>query len=160
MKTITLLFVCLGNICRSPTAEAVMRAKVYRAGLANKIHLDSAGTGDWYVGAAPDPRACCAAISRGYTLDELRVRQISASDFVQFDLLLPMDHNNVTELHRSCPLEYRHKIQLLMEFARHHDTDIVKDPYFGNHEAFDRVLDEIEDACDGLLVNLRHLYEI
>ncbi|WP_225721647.1 low molecular weight protein-tyrosine-phosphatase [Candidatus Vallotiella sp. (ex Adelges kitamiensis)] len=160
MKTISLLFVCLGNICRSPTAEAVMRAKVHAAGLTKRIYLDSAGTGDWYVGAAPDPRACRAAISRGYTLDALRVRQVRASDFLRFDLLLPMDYDNDAELRRYCPLDHRHKIQLLMKFACRHDTNVVNDPYFGDHKAFDRVLDEIEDACDGLLTKLRHHYAI
>ncbi|CAG7601522.1 low molecular weight protein-tyrosine-phosphatase [Candidatus Vallotia tarda] len=160
MKTIALLFVCLGNICRSPTAEAVMRTKVRAAGLADKIYLDSAGTGDWYVGASPDPRACRAAISRGYSLDALRVRQVSNNDFIKFDLLLPMDYDNNSELQRYCPSEYKHKIRLLMEFACHHDTDVVNDPYFGNHKAFERVLDEVEDACDGLLTQLRCRYAI
>ncbi|MCF7696135.1 low molecular weight phosphotyrosine protein phosphatase [Mycetohabitans rhizoxinica] len=160
MKTIALLFVCLGNICRSPTAEAVMRAKVHEAGLADTIRLDSAGTGDWHVGAAPDPRACRAAMSRGYALDALRARQVIASDFARFDLLLAMDHDNAAELRRRCPSEHGHKIRLLMEFARRHDTDVVGDPYFGGHEGFERVLDEVEDACDGLLAQLRHRYAI
>ncbi|SIT70476.1 protein-tyrosine phosphatase [Burkholderia sp. b14] len=160
MKTVALLFVCLGNICRSPTAEAVMRAKVHEAGLADTIHLDSAGTGDWHVGAAPDPRACRAAMSRGYALDALRARQVSAGDFARFDLLLAMDHDNVVELRRRCPSEHGHKIRLLMEFARRYDTDIVDDPYFGGHEGFERVLDEVEDACDSLLAQLRQRYAI
>jgi protein-tyrosine phosphatase len=151
MDKIALLFVCLGNICRSPTAEGVMRAKVRAAGLADAVHIDSAGTGDWHIGACPDARAQQAALRRGYALDALRARQVAPADFSRFDLILAMDHDNVSALHRQCPPEHVQRIRLLMSFASAHGADIVRDPYFGGDTGFERALDEIEDACDGLM---------
>ncbi|MBI0327929.1 low molecular weight protein-tyrosine-phosphatase [Burkholderia plantarii] len=155
MKRASVCFVCLGNICRSPTAEGVMRAQVDAAGLAHAIEIDSAGTGDWHVGAPPDPRAQQAARSRGYDLSALRARQVEAADFARFDLLLAMDDANLAELRRRAPAELRHKLRLLMEFAGEGAAREVADPYFGGAQGFEQVLDQCEAACAGLLASLR-----
>jgi protein-tyrosine phosphatase len=155
MKTVAICFVCLGNICRSPTAEGVMRAQVAQEGLQDRIFIDSAGTGDWHVGEAPDERAQRAAQQRGYNLSALRGRQIRLSDFERFDLLLAMDDANVRELHKICPASQRKNVRLLMEFAAEEKSREVADPYFGGTQGFEQVLDQCEDACRGLLAALR-----
>ncbi|ABI87721.1 low molecular weight phosphotyrosine phosphatase family protein [Burkholderia ambifaria AMMD] len=155
MTRVAICFVCLGNICRSPTAEGVMRHQVDAAGLAEHIAIDSAGTGDWHVGEPPDTRAQAAARIRGYDLSALRARQVSAADFERFDLLLAMDEANLAELRRRCPPEHRDKVRLLMEFAAGAAETEVADPYFGGAQGFDQVLDQVERACAGLLDTLR-----
>jgi protein-tyrosine phosphatase len=155
MNSIAICFVCLGNICRSPSAEAVMLELVANAKLAGRVVVDSAGTGDWHIGQAPDERAQRAARRRGYDLSALRGRQIAAEDFARFDLLLAMDDKIAAALTAICPPQYRDKIRLLMEFATRDDSRVVVDPYFGGDEGFERVLDQCEDACDGLLQALR-----
>jgi protein-tyrosine phosphatase len=155
MKTVSICFVCLGNICRSPTAEAVMRAQVEAAGLAERIFIDSAGTGDWHVGKAPDERAQSAGSARGYDLAVLRARQITVDDFERFDLLLAMDDANLRNLRQACPPALRHRVRLLMEFAPAGGGREVVDPYFGGAEGFEAVLDQCEAACRGLLGHLR-----
>jgi protein-tyrosine phosphatase len=155
MNTIAVCFVCLGNICRSPSAEAVMLHQVSRAKLADKIVVDSAGTGNWHIGQPPDERAQRAARKRGYDLSSLRGRQIGTEDFARFDLLIAMDDANAVALTDVCPPEHRTKIRLLMEFATRDDSRVVVDPYFGGDEGFERVLDQCEDACEGLLKALR-----
>lgn len=155
MTRVAICFVCLGNICRSPTAEGVMRHQVDAAGLAEHIAIDSAGTGDWHVGEPPDTRAQAAARTRGYDLSALRARQVSAADFERFDLLLAMDEANLAELRRRCPPEHRDKVRRLMEFAAGAAETEVADPYFGGAQGFDQVLDQVERACAGLLDNLR-----
>ncbi len=140
-----LLFVCLGNICRSPTAEAVMRALIAERGLEDRVEVDSAGTGGWHAGAAPDPRSCEAATRRGLTLTGA-ARQVTPSDFEQFDLLLAADAQNVRDLLRVAPPGTEHKVRLLA------DRD-VPDPYFGT-DGFDVVLDLVSDACEKLLDEL------
>ncbi|WP_414451453.1 low molecular weight protein-tyrosine-phosphatase [Burkholderia sp. 22PA0099] len=155
MKPASICFVCLGNICRSPTAEGVMRRQVNAAGLDHVIEIDSAGTGDWHVGEAPDARARQAAEQRGYDLSALRARQVSAADFARFDLLLAMDEANLAELQRRSPAEHRHKVRLLMAFAGDANEREVADPYFGGAAGFERVLDQCERACAGLLADLR-----
>jgi protein-tyrosine phosphatase len=154
MKTIAVCFVCLGNICRSPTAEGVMRHQLAEAKLADRVIVDSAGTGNWHIGEAPDERAQQAARQRGYDLSQLRGRQIAAGDFERFDLLIAMDDANVAALHRMCPPAYRDKIRLLMEFAPQGDVREVADPYFGDATGFDLVLDQCEAACRGLVAAL------
>jgi protein-tyrosine phosphatase len=149
------LFVCMGNICRSPTAEGVFRARVREAGLHEHILTDSAGTGDWHVGEAPDPRARSAASRRGYPIDDLRARQVVVADFTQFDLVLAMDWDNLRNLMRLCPGEHRHKVRLFLEFSSRFQGQEVPDPYFGGREGFDQVLDMVEDAAAGLLEALR-----
>ncbi|MBR8184375.1 low molecular weight phosphotyrosine protein phosphatase [Burkholderia ambifaria] len=155
MTRVAICFVCLGNICCSPTAEGVMRHQVDAAGLAEHIAIDSAGTGDWHVGEPPDTRAQAAARIRGYDLSALRARQVSAADFERFDLLLAMDEANLAELRRRCPPEHRDKVRLLMEFAAGAAETEVADPYFGGPQGFDQVLDQVERACAGLLDTLR-----
>ncbi|MDE1183918.1 low molecular weight protein-tyrosine-phosphatase [Paraburkholderia sp.] len=160
MKTLAILFVCLGNICRSPTAEGVMRRLVADAGLAERIAIDSAGTGNWHIGAAPDERAQHAGRQRGYELAELRGRQIGAVDFERFDFVIAMDDANVAALRAVCPPSQRDRIHLLMEFVpasdqRFNGTREVADPYFGGAAGFETVLDQCEAACAGLIETLR-----
>ncbi|WP_459703153.1 low molecular weight protein-tyrosine-phosphatase [Stutzerimonas marianensis] len=149
-----ILFVCMGNICRSPTAEAVVRAKLDEAGLADRILIDSAGTGDWHVGKAPDPRACEAAACRGYDLSALQARQVSPDDFHQFDLILAMDHDNLARLQAQRPGDARAEVDLLLR-RYGAEVDEVPDPYYGGAEGFEYVLRLIEQAADGLLAEAR-----
>jgi protein-tyrosine phosphatase len=151
MKSTQILFVCMGNICRSPTAEGVMRKYVNELGLSQQIIVDSAGTHDYHVGEAPDPRAQIAAKRRGYDLSGLRARQVEAADFERFDLVLAMDFNNLAALQAWCPPELEKKIGLLMPYAQSRHATIVHDPYYRSDRDFDHVLDAIEDACKGLL---------
>lgn len=145
------LFVCMGNICRSPTAEGVMRKLLAETGLESRIFVDSAGTHDYHAGQAPDPRAQAAARRRGYEIGGLRARQVDASDFASFDLILGMDFNNLERLQRICPPEHQSKIGLLMPYASRRRALIVHDPYYRAPRDFDHVLDYIEDACEGLV---------
>jgi protein-tyrosine phosphatase len=152
------LFVCLGNICRSPTAEGTMRALVREAGLEDEIELDSAGTGSWHVGSAPDERATAAAAGRGITL-EGAARRVRADDFKDFNLILAMDRQNLEELRRMAPdASARQRVRLLREFdptsAGQHDLD-VPDPYYGEGDGFALVLDHVQAACAGLLAQIR-----
>lgn len=155
MQSIAVCFVCMGNICRSPTAEGVMQARVRDAGLADRIRVDSAGTGDWHVGEAPDPRTISAAAQRGYDLSRLRARQFQAEDFARFDLVLALDRQNLNALRQICPPRYIDRLHLMMGFATRHQTDEVPDPYTGGSAGFERTLDYCEDACDGVLAALR-----
>lgn len=147
-----LLFICLGNICRSPAAEGVMKAKVQAAKLDDKFFIDSAGIGDWHVGQLPDSRMRERGARRGYRLDS-RARQIRQSDFDDFDLLLVMDRENYRIITSKAPdEESRKKVHMLTDYLQEHkNTDIVPDPYYGDLSDFDYALDLIEDACDGLL---------
>ena len=139
-----ILFVCLGNICRSPTAEGVMRALVAEAGLEDEIEIDSAGTGAWHAGNPPDSRSTAAAARRGITLQGA-ARQVTAEDFERYDLLLAMDSENLRELRRRAPAGTAGKIRLLCG-----DAD-VPDPYYGGERGFDDVLDQVDAACRTLL---------
>ncbi len=154
-----LLFVCLGNICRSPTAEGVMRALVREAGMDGRIELDSAGTGGWHVGESPDARATEAAGRRGIAL-EGSARKVRPRDFEEFDLILAMDHSNLRDLQRLAPDEQaRQKVRLLREWGRagsQSDGDLdVPDPYYGGPGGFDEVLDLVQASCASLLAELR-----
>ncbi|PPE69180.1 low molecular weight phosphotyrosine protein phosphatase [Caldimonas thermodepolymerans] len=151
---VSVLFVCMGNICRSPTAEGVFRRLVEQAGLRSQVLVDSAGTHDYHVGEPPDERAQQHAARRGYDLRGLRARQVCARDFERFDLLLAMDWANLAVLEAACPPEHRHKLRRLMEFATRHRHDVVPDPYYGGPQGFETVLDYLEDACAGLLTHL------
>ena len=145
------LFVCMGNICRSPTAQGVFRKMVVDAGIADIVQLESAGTHAYHVGEPPDARAQQAAKKRGYEIGDLRARQVTADDFRDADLILAMDWENLSMLQQQCPKAYKHKLQLLMRFAGEHDAATVPDPYYGGPEGFNTVLDYVEDACQGLL---------
>ena len=151
---IKVLFVCMGNICRSPTAEAVFRDYVERAGLSNAIQIDSAGTHDYHIGEAPDTRTQHAARQRGYDLSLLRGRQVEVADFSDFDYLLAMDEGNLAILQRLRPQEATSYLGLFLEFARHHRECEVPDPYYGGADGFERVLDMVEDAAEGFLQHL------
>ncbi|MDV7210340.1 low molecular weight protein-tyrosine-phosphatase [Azotobacter beijerinckii] len=149
-----ILFVCLGNICRSPTAEGVFRQRVSAAGLEERIRIDSAGTGDWHVGKAPDARTCRAARRRGYDLDVLRARQVCREDFSRFDLILAMDRSNLKDLQAMRPGDALAELDLyLRRYAL--EEDEVPDPYYGGEEGFEQVLDLLERASDELLAEIR-----
>jgi protein-tyrosine phosphatase len=153
---VRLLFVCLGNICRSPTAEGVMRTLVREAGLRERIELDSAGTGAWHVGESPDARATDAAERRGIVL-EGAARKVRPRDFEEFDLILAMDANNLRDLRRMAPDDQaREKVRLLREWDPTADGDLdVPDPYYGGPGGFDRVLDLVQASCASLLQQLQ-----
>ncbi|HET6507254.1 MAG TPA: low molecular weight protein-tyrosine-phosphatase [Baekduia sp.] len=153
-----LLFVCMGNICRSPTAEAVMRAVVAREGLEDEIEIDSAGTGGWHVGDPPDARSTATAAKRGIVMAGA-ARQVTEADFEAYDLLLAADERNLASLRAGAPDdEAAAKVHLLREFdpksVAAGDLE-VPDPYYGGPDGFEHVLDLIQDACEGLLAHLR-----
>lgn len=151
---VKVLMVCLGNICRSPTAEAVFRATLTTAGLARLIHVDSAGTSDWHEGEPPDPRSIRHAARRRHDLSMLRARQVRDSDFEEFHHILAMDHQNLRDLQQRCPPRYRHKLALFLEHGSSALQE-VPDPYEHGPERFEQVLDLVEDASAGLLEFLR-----
>ena len=141
----------MGNICRSPTAHGVFRSKLRDAGLERWVGVDSAGTHSFHHGAPPDRRSQAHAARRGYDLSKLRARQLTASDFERADLILVMDGDNLTVAADRCRPEQRHKLQRLAAFCSVHAVTDVPDPYYGGVEEFERVIDVIEDACEGLL---------
>jgi protein-tyrosine phosphatase len=145
------LFVCLGNICRSPTAEGVFRGALDRAGLASRVRVDSAGTGDWHVGQPPDRRAIAAARERGYDLSALRGRQVTRADFDEFHWILAMDRANLGVLQRLRPPGYAGHLGLFLELAPQLGRAEVPDPYYGGADEFGNVLDLIEEASAALL---------
>ena len=151
---IRVLFVCMGNICRSPTAEAVFRRHVAEVGLDEEIRIDSAGTHDYHIGEPPDSRTQQAASRRGYDMIALRGRQVTAEDFSRFDYVLAMDENNLSILRRLRPQESDSYLGLFLEFAGHHAETEVPDPYYGGAAGFERVLDMVEDASQGLLQHI------
>lgn len=145
------LMVCMGNICRSPTAEVVFRACVRRNNLGSKIEVDSAGTHGYHVGEAPDGRIQRAAALRGYDLSQLRARKVAPQDLDYFDLVLAMDKSNLDNLRRLALPEQQEKLRLFMDFAENFDDEEVPDPYYGLGHGFDLVLDMVEDAAQGLI---------
>lgn len=153
--TVSVLFVCLGNICRSPTAEAVFRERVTAAGLEEKIRIDSAGTGDWHIGRAPDPRTREAAARRGYQMESLRARQVSPQDFYEFDVVLAMDNANLADLQAMQPADVTVTLGRFLDYSSETSVSEVPDPYYGGEDGFDRVLDLIEGGAEGLLDALR-----
>ena len=148
------LFVCLGNICRSPTAEAVFRDLVRREAAEQAIEADSAGTHAYHVGSAPDARTVAAARRRGIDMSQLRARIVEAADFERFDLLLAMDEQNFQHLLGMAPPERRDRIRLFLEFAPGQPRREVPDPYYGGATGFEDVLDLVEEAARGLLAAL------
>lgn len=149
-----LLFVCLGNICRSPMAEGAFRRAALEEGVLDRFEIDSAGLGEWHVGQAPDARAQHAAGRRGIDISGQSARQVTREDFARFDLLLAMDGSNYEDLVRLAPRSERHKIRRFLDFAPHAGTKDVPDPFFGEAEGFDRALDLIQEAAQGLLAAL------
>ncbi len=160
-KDINILFVCMGNICRSPMAHGVFQDLVRERKLQEIIAVDSAGTYAYHTGEPPDPRAVAVAARRGYSLEHLRARKVRASDFTTFDLILAMDHQNQRHLLNHCHQAHRHKVCLMLEFARHVNCEEVPDPYYGGLDGFETVLDMIEDACSALLehIQVQHALE-
>lgn len=152
---VKVLFVCMGNICRSPTAEAVFRQYVEQAGFSERIVSDSAGTHAYHVGHPPDLRARQAALDRGYDMTSHRARQVTASDFSEFDYILAMDEQNLHMLKVDCPPEHLHKIMYLMEYSEKPGRRSVPDPYYGGPQGFEQVLDMVENAAQGLLHHIR-----
>ncbi|WP_144394315.1 low molecular weight protein-tyrosine-phosphatase [Pleionea sediminis] len=152
--TVKVLFVCLGNICRSPTAEGVFRQRVDENGLADDIEIESAGTSGYHAGEFPDTRAISAAHRRGYDISSITSRQVSMSDYEEFDYILAMDRSNLSYLIDSAPNHHESKIQLFLEFANGFREKEVPDPYYGGDKGFDHVIDLIESAADGLLNHL------
>jgi protein-tyrosine phosphatase len=148
--THSILFVCLGNICRSPTAEAVFRAAALHEGL--EVHVDSAGTSGWHIGQPPDPRAQAAASAKGYDLSGLRGRRVTPEDFGKFDLILAMDRANLSKLRATRPRGGRAKVCLFLDYAQDRQEREVPDPYYDDR--FDYVLELLEDASRGLLGSL------
>jgi len=149
------LFVCTGNICRSPTAEAVFRHLLTRDGLGDRVFVDSAGTHGYHVGNKPDRRSMLAAARRGYDLSGLRAREIAGTDFIEFDYLLAMDRDHLRILQRTAPIEHRDKIGMLLDYGRRYGGNEVPDPYYGGPQGFEHVLDLIEDGTEGLLEDVK-----
>lgn len=154
MTQYKILFVCMGNICRSPTAHAVMRQKLMGLGLEDLIYVDSAGTHDYHVGHAPDRRSVTHALKRGYPMSDLRSRQVQPDDFETFDLILAMDVDNLATLEMQCPVHHKHKLKLFLDFAPGCPYRSVPDPYTFGSEAFEEVLNLSQSAAKGLL---RHM---
>ena len=151
----SVLFVCMGNICRSPTAEAVFRAALAQVGLDAEIRADSAGVGDWHVGQPPDRRAIQAAQKRGYDLSKLRARQVTSADFSRFGWILAMDLANLHALEALRPASYAGHLGLLLDLAPQAGLREVPDPYYGGSDGFERVLDLVEMASAELLFRVR-----
>jgi protein-tyrosine phosphatase len=154
-EKVRVLFVCMGNICRSPTAHGVFRSMVNEAGLDHLIEIDSAGTHAYHVGNSPDRRAMATAASRGIDLSDLEARRVESEDFASFDYVIAMDQDNFLSLSEICPDEHIAKIQLFMDFAPQMRTREVPDPYYGGKAGFERVFDLVDAASRALLEDIR-----
>jgi protein-tyrosine phosphatase len=154
MKQVKILFVCMGNICRSPTAEGVFRHMVAQANLDAEISIDSAGTHAYHNGNAPDDRSQNAALKRDVDLSTLRARRVSSDDFIEFDYVIAMDESNKRDLLEVCPDGYEERIHLFLDFSNS-DINEVPDPYYGQGRGFEIVLNLVEDAAEGLLKHLK-----
>lgn len=156
-EILRVLVVCMGNICRSPMAEGVLRQRLAARQLTLPVEVDSAGTHGYHEGAPPDPRAQAAALRRGVDISKLRARQVEAVDFIRFDLVLVMDEDNRSVLLETAAEEYQEKIRLLLEFAPERTPRSVPDPYYGGSVGFERVLDMVEESMPGLLEEIERL---
>jgi low molecular weight protein-tyrosine phosphatase len=155
VKPLRILMVCTGNICRSPTAEGVLRRKLAEAGLSDRVEVQSAGTVDYHAGSPPDRRAQQSALRRGYDLSRQRARQLRAEDFERFDLVIGMDSDHVERMVDMCPGPFAARIHLLLDFSPARRKGMsVPDPYYGSPAGFERVLDLVEEACDGIIKDL------
>lgn len=156
---IRVLFVCMGNICRSPMAEGIFQKLLEQHGLADRVLVDSAGTHAYHLGKSPDPRAILTAKARGIDISHLRARQAEPGDFEEFDLILVMDEHNYDTLLFTCPdRRHREKIGYLLDYAPHLKVRNLPDPYYGGEVGFEKVMDMLEDACAGLLRHLQDQY--
>lgn len=156
---VKVLFVCMGNICRSPTAHGVFERLLAQQGLDHSVEVDSAGTHAYHIGEAPDRRSQQAARERGYDLSHLRARKVASGDFEEFDYVLAMDDDNYRILASLCPGSQQDKLRMFLEFAKNFPDREVPDPYYGGERGFQHVLDLVEDAAEGLIedIRLRHL---
>lgn len=157
---IKILFVCMGNICRSPTAQGVFEHLVSREELSHAIAIDSAGTYAYHIGELPDARARAAALKRGIDLGNQRARRVTESDFLKFDYVLAMDHENYDDLSAICPSDQAGKLRLFLDFSPELGVREVPDPYYGGSNGFERVLDLIEHASRGLLATIRQQHGV
>ena len=157
---IRVLFVCMGNICRSPTAQGVFDTLIKNHGLTGVLESDSAGTTGWQKGSSPDARAKETARSRGYILDKYRAREISGNDFHKFDLILAMDKDNLAYLNKMCPPEHHSKLKLFLTYGSASDDLEVPDPYYGGKRGFELVLELVEDAGEGLMSYLKSKHQL
>lgn len=157
---VKVLFVCMGNICRSPTAQGVFETLLSREGLQGHIQVDSAGTHAYHIGEPPDPRSQQAASRRGIDLSVQRARKVRPEDFLEFDYVLAMDRSNYEDLREICHPDYEERLRLFLEFAPQAGTPDVPDPYYGGAQGFERVLDLIEAAAAGLLAELRNRHRL
>ena len=155
MKKTKVLFVCMGNICRSPTAEGVFRHIADQSELADTIETDSAGTHAYHIGEPPDRRAQSTAVSRGVDISDLRARRVSHTDFELFDYIIAMDRDNLSGLLDLCPNQHRDKVRLFLSFAEQLTETEVPDPYYGGKQGFERVFDMVEAAAIGLLEEIK-----
>ena len=155
MEKIRVLFVCMGNICRSPTAHGVFETMVERAGLGGRIEVDSAGTHAYHVGEPPDRRAQQTALQRGFDLSNQRARRAEGDDFTRFDYVVAMDQDNFHNLFSICPPGMEEKIHLFMDYAPSFSSREVPDPYYGGPSGFEQVFDMVEAAAEGLLAEIR-----
>ena len=152
---IKVLFVCMGNICRSPTAQGVFQRALDTSGLADRVEVDSAGTHAYHVGSQPDDRSQEAALQRGIDLSDQQARVFEREDFEAFDYVLAMDEDNFHHLMRHCPADQQDKVRLFLEFSGNSAVREVPDPYYGGDSGFEHVLDLIEVAADGLIMEIR-----
>lgn len=155
MKKIRILFVCMGNICRSPTAQGVFQQYLQNADMAADVEIDSAGTINFHRGKSPDSRAQHAAGQRGYDISSLRARQVNNNDFYHFDYLLAMDQHNLDDLLAACPSDASAQIQLFLDYGQRYHEREVPDPYYGGADGFEHVLNLIEDAAEGLITQMQ-----
>ncbi len=159
-QPIRILFVCMGNICRSPTAQGVFGKLLEETGLSDAVIIDSAGTHAYHTGSLPDPRACDAASSRSIDLTGQRARRVESEDFASFDYVIAMDKENLESLRERCPPAYKERLHLMMSFAPQATVSEVPDPYYGGRSGFDRVFEMLESASRGLLVYLRQQHNL
>jgi protein-tyrosine phosphatase len=151
---VSVLFVCTGNICRSPSAEAILRHKAAEGGLAERLRIDSAGLGEWHLGHPPDPRATDAVAARGYAMGDQTARAVEARDFERFDYVIAMDEGHYAQLRNLSPQAARKRVRLFLDFAPHTGRKSVPDPYYGDLGGFDKMVDLIEAGIDGLLAEI------
>ena len=158
MEKVKVIFVCMGNICRSPTAQGVFERLVHSQGLTERILIDSAGTHAYHIGKSPDARSQAAAKGRGLDLSKQRARKVTIADIEDFDYVLAMDRTNLDDLQDMVAVAQRERVRLFMEFAERWHVDEVPDPYYGGDSGFERVLDMVEDAAAGLLAHIRRTH--